>query len=861
MIWHSSSADEVLSELKVDKNSGLLTGVADERLEKYGMNVVSSVEKPTFLNLFLAQLKNKTLIALIIISFLSFLVSLIYDDVNSFSPLLIIAIVVINALVCAYHIFNCDKTLESIKHYSNPSVTVLRDGIVKSINSALLVPGDIILLEEGDYIPADARIIESNEFRCNESILTGVEVPVEKNEEFVLEDITPIESRSNLIFSGCSVIHGTAKAVVIATALNTEIGRTSAILEQQGQGKLPLQNQLQSISKITNLIILIICILVFLIGMIQNFSSGQFASMTLKMLMNSVALGVAAIPEALPAIATIVIAIGTHKILKDKIIIKDAKAAELLGKTDVLCCDKTGVLTHNKMKLAKIFDGKKLIDLETEGIDEQAALTIKIATACSTLNNDSTEHAIEKACLAYNSMSKQDVSNIFPHIAEIPFDSNRKTMTVITMINEKPFAIVKGAAESVVPKCSSADIEGILNVNEALASDEYRVVCLAIKPLEFIPANPQTDEIEKDLTFVGLLGLLDPPREGVVEELAMLDSAGIKTIMVTGDNLTTAKAIARRIGILKDGTIAITGEELNLLTDEEFAENIENYSVFARISSNDKLRIIKAWQQKGKSVTVTGDGVQDADALALADVGCAIGKFGADVAKGNADIVIQNNRFSSIVHAIKESRGLFSNVRKLVNYLFSSNFAELLAVFFGMIIFGKMPVAAVQLLWINLLTDSAPAISLSLESAETGIMSSKRTVSNKVFNKKSIFTVSLQSVFIALITIIAFAIGRDFGADTTSMTMAFATLGFAQIFHCYNNKFETSIFNKNIFSNRLLNISAAIGIFIILFLIFTPAGVLFGLEALSFSKFIIVLLLSICVIPFSEAMKLLSKKI
>ncbi len=861
MIWHGASKEDVIKELEVDEFTGLANGVADKRLEENGLNVISNVEHPSFFKIFLSQLKNKTLITLIIISILSFIVSLLYDEVNSFAPLLIIGIVVINAAVSAYHILNCNRTLENIKNFTNPTVSVMRDGIVKYLNAALLVPGDIILLEAGDYIPADARIIESNEFRCNDSVVTGVEVPVEKNEDIVLEDITSIESRSNMVFSGCSVVHGSAKAVVVATGLNTEMGRTSAILQQSGDDKLPLQHQLDNIGKITNLIILVVCIITFIIGLIQNFSSGQFASMTLKMLMNSVALGVAAIPEALPTIATIVIALGTHRILQDKIIIKDAKAAELLGKTNVICCDKTGVLTHNKMLLTKIFDGNKLTDLENEGVDEASALVVKIATACSTLSNDSTENAIEKACLAYNSMSKQDVLNLFPHITEIPFDSERKIMTVITMINERPFAIVKGAVESVVPKCIGCNSEEILSLNETLASEELRVVCIAMRPLDTLPANPNPEDIEKELKFVGLLGLSDPPREGVIEELAACEEAGIKTVMITGDNLTTAKSIARRIGILKDDSLAITGEELNLLSDEELTANIDKYSVFARVSPNDKVRIIKAWQQNGKTVTVTGDSVQDADALALADVGCAIGKFGADVAKGNADIIIQNNRFGSIVHAVKESRALFSNVKKIVNYLFSSNFAEILTVFFGLLIFKTMPVAAVQLLWINLLTDSAPAISLCMEGAEKGIMKSKRIFTNKVFDKTAIITVCSQSVFIALITLIVFAIGNGIGDASTAATMAFAALGFMQIFHCFNNKFEGSIFKKEIFSNNLLNFSAAVALFIILFLIFTPAGFVFGLEILNLASFGLVLLFSVLIIPFSEIIKIVAKKI
>lgn len=861
MIWHSSSPNEVLSELVVDDKKGLSNGEADERLEIYGRNVITKIERPTFWQHFLAQFKSKTVITLIVIAIISFVVSVMYHEINSYSSLLIIAIVAINAFASAYHIHSCDNTLDNIKNLTNPSANVLRDGILKSVNAADLVPGDIIILEEGDFISADARIIECNEFRCNESVFNGGDVPIEKDSDMVFEEIATVQMRANMVFSGTSVVHGTAKAVVVATGLGTEVGKSETILQQTGEDKLPLQSKLDSIGKIVNAVVLVICLLVFIIGIIQNFRADNFASMTVEMLVNAVALAVAAIPEGLPAITTIVIAIGIQRILQDKITVKDAKAAELIGKTDVICCDKTGVFTRNKMELRSIFDGKKLVDLTEEGIDENTAVVLRVATACSTLVNDSTEDAIEKACLAYCSMSRQDIDALFPHISEIPFDSQRKTMTVITMINERPFAIVKGAPETVVPKCVSCNTEKILEVNESLANDALRIVCIAMKPLSEIPANPVAEEIEQDLTFVGLLGLEDPPREGVVDEIAACDSAGIRTIMITGDNLTTAKTIAQRIGILKNGTVAVSGAELEQMSDEKLAENIEKYSVFARVSPDDKLRIVKAWQQNGKKITITGDSIHDADALAQADVGCAIGRFGADVAKGNADIIIANNRFDSVVRTIRESRGVFSNIKKSVMYLFSCNFAEILAVIFGMLIFRSAPVTAVQLLWINLLTDCAPAISLSMEKAENSVMKAKSSAFGKLLDVKSLIAVGTQSVFIAVVTLIAYALGFDFGDSATAATMAFATLGFAQIFHCFNCKFEGTVISREIFSNKFMDMSVGITWFIMLYLICTPAGLLFGLSILSFPQLLVCLGLAFAIVPFAELLKYLLKKL
>lgn len=859
MIWHSTASEEILRELEVDDKKGLPNWVADMRLNEQGRNVIARVERPTYFKRFLGQLKSKIVIALIVIALLSFAVSLMYNEADFFAPLLIIAIVLINAAISAYHLHNCDNALDSMKSITNPSATVLREGIVRTVDSSLLVPGDIILLETGDFISADARIIESNEFRCNESMLTGDEVPVEKSGEGVYEDITAIENRSNMVFSGTSVVHGSAKAVVVATGLNTEIGRTSALLQHTGEKSLPLEGELDGIGKMMNIIIFSICLIVFIIGMVLNFSSGNFASTTLKMLMNSVALAVAAIPEGLPAIATIVIAIGIKRIVEDKIIIKDSEALEWIGKTNVICADKTGVLTRNKMQLAKIFDGDKLTDVVNEPIDDKTALVLKLATACSTLNNDSTEDAIKKACLAYNSMSEKDIESFLPKLAVIPFDSGRKTMTVITMINEKPFAIVKGAPEIVVPNCTGCKAEEILKLNSDLCNDALRIVAIAMRPLDNIPANPNPEDIEHSLTFVGLLGLYDPPRDNVIEDIKTCEQAGIKTVMITGDNLVTACSVASKIGILKEGDKSVTGEELSGMSDEELAAAVSDFSVYARVSPNDKLRIVKALKQAGNVVTITGDSVQDADALAAADVGCAIGKFGTDVAKGSADIVIANNRFESILCAVKESRGLFDNIKKSAYYLLSCNFAELITILFGMIIFGVAPLAAVQLLWINLLTDCAPAISLSMERAEDSAMRRKPyTALGKIFDLSMVVSIIIHIVFIAVMTLTAYGIGAKDSA-AAAMTMAFAVLGMSQIFHCFNSKLEGSLINKRLFSNRFLNFAAALTLFIIILLVLTPAGYLFGMTTLSFGQFMLSLLFSFLILPLCEVIKLVKR--
>ncbi len=858
MIWHSSEISEVLSELSVDKDKGLANGVADMRLEQNGHNVIENIEKPTYFKRFITQINTKSVYILTVVAIISFVISLVYKQSNFYSPLLIIAIIVLNALISAFNIYRGDDALNSLKSVTNPKSTVLRDGIVKLVLSDELVVGDIMLLKEGDYITADARLIETDGFRCNESALTGESIPVEKNADITVDDITPVEGRSNMVFSGCNVVHGTAKAVVVATGLDTEIGHTSSILQQTGEDKLPLQSSLDNTGKLVNTIIIFICVITFIIGLIQNFHSDEpFASMTVRTMLNSIALAVAAIPEGLPAISTVVIALGLNRIIRDGIIIKKTEAIEMLGKTTVICSDKTGVLTRNKMTLSCIFDGEQTIELESGDIDERSAMALRLAATCSTLDNDSTEQAIKNACMKYNSMSQQDIENTFPRVGIIPFDSDRKTMTSINMINGKPFAIVKGAAENVIPNCVGCDINKILEMNNSMAENALRVVCIAIRPLDDIPANPTPDSIENNLTFVGLLGLDDPPRKEAIDGIATCDNAGIRTVMITGDNLLTAKAVARRIGILKNGTEAISGSDLAKLSDEELKGNIKKYSVFARITPQDKLRIVKAFKDCGETVTVTGENFNDSDVLLTADVGCAMGKLGTDIAKGNADIIISNNNFISVVNAIRESRGLFANIKKSVTYLLSCNFGEILTYIIGMLIFGVPPLAAVQLLWINLLTDCAPAISLSKEKAENGVMFEKPTL-GRILDFHSVLNILIEAMYISFISVLSYFIGIKWGADI-AVTMAFATIGITQIFHSFNIRTTRSVFTVKPKTNRFMEISTIITLFIMLFTILTPVGAVLGLKVLTTTQFFISFGLAISIIPFCEIMKFIKR--
>jgi Ca2+-transporting ATPase len=577
--------------------------------------------------------------------------------------------------------------------------------------------------------------------------------------------------------------------------------------------------------------------------------------------MNSIALAVAAIPEGLPAICTVVIALGIQRIIKSDITVKKIKALELLGKTTVICSDKTGVITKNHMYLEKIFNKEGFTEITDESLSEANALTLKLAAACSTLDNDATENSIENACLKHTNTSKDEIDNLYPRLKLIPFDSDRKTMTSINMISGQPIAIVKGAPEILASKFIDFKEENILKANDEMASDGLRIVCLGIKPLGEVPAIPTPEDIEKDLIFVGLLGLADPPKSETINALSACDTAGIRTIMITGDNLLTAKAIARRVGILKDGTEAITGAELATLTDEELLESIEKYSVYARITPDDKIRIITAWQNSGNTVTVTGDSISDADALAIANIGCAIGENGTDVAKGNADVIIKNNNFASIVDAIRESRGLFANIQKSVGYLLSCNIAEILLYIVGLIVFGAPPLLAVQLLWINLLTDTTPVISLSSQNADYSVMSKKPvTLSGKLFGLKKIIDLIIFAVLICFISIISAVIGNSMSFNTgmteTGMTMAFLTMSLAQVLHSFNMRSENSIFKIKLKLKDFMLLSSLVMLFIIFFLTLTPAGFVFGLTILNAAQFFIAIALALVVIPVSEIIKL-----
>ena len=852
MIWHSCPKDEVVKNLETNPERGLPAALAVTRLEKYGANTLKGGKKVSFLVRFLKQMSDFMVIILLIAAVISFATTFISGGNESpFESLIILAIVLLNALIGAIQESRAENALDSLKSMVAPSAKVRRDGVMRIVSAKDLVPGDIIELEAGDYIPADCRIIESSTLRSDESALTGESVPVEK-EDGVLEDITPLAERSNMLYSGCTVTYGHGLAVVTATGMNTEVGNIARLLNESDDTMTPLKAQLATLGKMLGLGVLGICAIVFIIGLFRyNPDPNQHAPLLnhiVEIFMTSIALAVAAIPEGLPAIVTVVLALGVNRMVKRNAIIRNLPAVETLGSASVICSDKTGTLTQNKMTVNAIFDGESV---KSENFNENDLMLFRLAAMCSNGNitkengnvqqiGDPTEIGLIAAAEKYCYQSKTDIEAMYPRMAEIPFDSDRKLMTTVNMIDGKPFAVVKGAPDILTARCSSGYTDKVPAAIEQMAQSGLRVIAVAVKPLESIPANPTPAQLENDLTFVGLIGMIDPPRPEARDAVLLCHKAGIRTVMITGDHIVTAKSIAKDLKILQKGELALTGEQLSKLSDEEFSEIIEKVSVYARVTPEDKIRIVRAWQQKGHIVAMTGDGVNDAPALKAADIGCAMGQNGTDVAKGASDMTLADDNFATIVSAVREGRSIFDNIKKTVHFLIS----------------GASPLSAIQLLWLNLVTDSAPALALGLENAEYDIMErSPRRKNSNIFNSTMLFNVIWQGIAFMALTLTAFAVG---GAEYGS-TMAFLTLSLSQLLHAFSIRSEHSLFKAGVFSNIYMIGAFGLSLTLILVVMLTPLSVLFGFAALDLGKWLLCIGLSFIMFALGEFSKWLTK--
>ena len=840
MTAHNTPQEALLQELSVTAEAGLSSQEAQRRLAEYGENKLAEKKKKTNFQRFLEQFQDVMILILLLAAVVSFVVACFgHDLMEFFEPVLILLIVVLNAVLGMVQESKAEKALDALKNMSAPHARVFRDGREQVIDAAQLVPGDIIRLEAGDFIPADARLLKSAGLKSEESALTGESVPSEKDAAAQVEEKAPLGDRSNMVFSGCSVTYGTATAVVTGTGMNTEMGKIAGLLEGEKETQTPLQQKLAQLGKYLGFVALAACAVIFVVGLINGIP-------VLEIFMTAVSLAVSAIPEGLPAIVTIVLAIGVQRMVRKNALIRRLPAVETLGSASVICSDKTGTLTQNRMTLVRLWvDGQRELETVSAQNSQAARRLLQYGALCCdgsvVYKEDGTEQHIgdptETSILVAahkNGMEQEKLNRQYPRLAELPFDSDRKLMTSVNQIDGKIVAIVKGAFDVMAARCVSGDLEAAKEKNDEMSRGALRVLAVGYKFLEKAPEDPASQELENGLTLLGLVGMIDPPRPEAKAAVATCRQAGIKPVMITGDHVVTASAIAKELGILGEDDKAITGAQLDAMTDQELDREVERISVYARVSPENKIRIVKAWQRKGQVVSMTGDGVNDAPALKAADIGCAMGITGTDVAKGAADMTLTDDNFATIVDAVREGRGIYANIKKVVGFLLGTNIGEVLTVFFAMLLWHKTPLLSMQLLWINLVTDSLPAISLGMEAVESDVMDHKPKPKDEgIFAHGLGVQVVLQGCMFAVLTLIAFVLGERWGGSLEAgQTMAFMVLALTQIVQAFNMRSEHSLFAIGPFSNRKLNGAALLSLALVCLVLFTPVGIAFGMVIL-----------------------------
>lgn len=864
-MFYNETKESVLANLGTDQNIGLSTYAVSELQAKHGENKLKEKRKKTNLERFIEQFKDAMILILIAAAIVSFVVACVEGNPREFfEPALILLIVILNAIMGVMQESKAEKALDALKNMSAPHARVIRNGIEEIIDAKDLVPGDIIKLEAGDFIPADARLLKSVSLKCEEAALTGESVPSEKDAEEIIPDNAALGDRSNMVFSGCSVTYGTATAVVTATGMDTQMGKIANLLDDESDSQTPLQQKLAQLGKYLGFLALLACAIVFIVGI----SSGI---PVMEIFMTAVSLAVSAIPEGLPAIVTIVLSIGVQRMVKKNALICRLPAVETLGSASVICSDKTGTLTQNRMTLVKSYcDGGEIDDI-TDNVSDNTKKLLTYATLCCDGEvitdgdniehiGDPTETAIVYAALR-NGLTKSELNEKYPRLGEIPFDSDRKLMTTINKINGKNIVIVKGAFDVMAVRCIAGDLDTAKNINDEMSETALRVLAVGYKEIDTIPAQLSPDVIENDLTFMGLVGMIDPPRPEAKDAVAICIKAGIKPVMITGDHIVTASAIARELGILRDDDRAITGAELDDMTDTELDEAVKHISVYARVSPENKIRIVKAWQRAGQVVSMTGDGVNDAPALKAADIGCAMGITGTDVAKGAADITLTDDNFATIVDAVSEGRGIYANIRKVVGFLLGTNIGEVVAVFVSMLLWHQTPFLSMQLLWINLVTDSMPAIALGMEPVENDVMDKKpKPKKEGIFAHGLGIKVILQGLMFAILSLIGFRLGEKISLEA-GQTMAFMVLALSQTVHAFNMRSEHSLFKIGAFTNKNLNGAVLISIVLMLLVLFTPLRIPFGLVILPSKLYLIALGLILVPLLVMESAKLIENAV
>ncbi|MDM0910709.1 MAG: calcium-transporting P-type ATPase, PMR1-type [Clostridium perfringens] len=868
-MWYKKSKNEILQELDVDEKNGLSSTEALRRLEKYGKNKLETKKKKTLFKQFLSQLKDVMIYILIIAAIISAFLGEISD------ALIILLVIIINAVIGVIQESKAEKALDALKELSTPKALVKRDGSLKEILSEDIVPGDIVIIDAGRYIPGDLRLIDTANLKIEESAFTGESVPSEKDASFLPDKEIPIGDQNNMAFMSTLATYGRGVGVVVGTGMNTEIGKIAKMIEQEENDETPLQKKLSELGKILGFLAVGICILIFIISFFQGRD-------LLEMFLTSISLAVAAIPEGLPAIVAIVLALGVQRMVKKNAIIRKLPAVETLGSVSIICSDKTGTLTQNKMTVTTVYTNDSYIkESEFNLNDNESKLLVDCMVLCNdatysekSQTGDPTEIALLESTFKLNIL-KEKLEKEFKRIDEIPFDSDRKLMTTVNLVDDKKARVfTKGALDSILSICNKISVNGklvdfskeykakVLENSNIMSDKALRVLAFAYKDIS--KENIVLDSLEKDLVFIGMVGMIDPPRLEVKDSIKLCKSAGITPVMITGDHKNTAFAIANELGIAEDISQAITGHEIDKFKEEEFNEKIINYRVFARVSPEHKVKIVKAFKSHGNIVSMTGDGVNDAPSLKAADIGVAMGITGTDVSKGASDMILTDDNFSTIVSAVEEGRKIYLNIKKSIVFLLSCNLGEILTLFTAILLNWNSPLQPIHILWVNLITDSFPALALGVDKTKEDVMNNPpRNPKESIFIKSDKIQLIINGVLIGGITLFAFKLGERLYADSLihAQTMAFVVLSVSQLFLSLSLRSNTkSAFSLGIFSNKYLVYSILLGIFLqVIIISISFIANIFKVTPLLLYDWIVVILVSLIPFAINEILKLFRK--
>ncbi|MGM8249677.1 calcium-transporting P-type ATPase, PMR1-type [Clostridium perfringens] len=868
-MWYKKSKNEILKELDVDEKNGLSSNEALRRLEKYGKNKLETKKKKTLFRQFLSQLKDVMIYILIIAAIISAFLGEISD------ALIILLVILINAVIGVIQESKAEKALDALKELSTPKALVKRDGSLKEILSEDIVPGDIVVIDAGRYIPGDIRLIDTANLKIEESAFTGESVPSEKDASFLPDKEIPIGDQNNMAFMSTLATYGRGVGVVVGTGMNTEIGKIAKMIEQEENDETPLQKKLSELGKILGFLAVGICILIFIISFFQGRD-------LLEMFLTSISLAVAAIPEGLPAIVAIVLALGVQRMVKKNAIIRKLPAVETLGSVSIICSDKTGTLTQNKMTVTTVYTNDSYIkESEFNLNDNESKLLVDCMVLCNDATyseknqtGDPTEIALLESSFKLNIL-KENLEKEFKRIDEIPFDSDRKLMTTVNLVDDKKARVfTKGALDSILSICNKISINGklldftkeykskVLENSNIMSDKALRVLAFAYKDIS--KENMVLDSLEKDLVFIGMVGMIDPPRLEVKDSIKLCKSAGITPVMITGDHKNTAFAIANELGIAEDISQAITGHEIDKFKEEEFNEKIINYRVFARVSPEHKVKIVKAFKSHGNIVSMTGDGVNDAPSLKAADIGVAMGITGTDVSKGASDMILTDDNFSTIVSAVEEGRKIYLNIKKSIVFLLSCNLGEILTLFTAILLNWNSPLQPIHILWVNLITDSFPALALGVDKTKEDVMNNPpRNPKESIFVKSDKIQLIINGVLIGGITLFAFKLGERLYADSLihAQTMAFVVLSVSQLFLSLSLRSNTkSAFSLGLFSNKYLVYSILLGIFLqVIIISISFIANIFKVTPLLLYDWIVVILVSLIPFAINEILKLFRK--